>query len=59
MATDFSLRPGGMAGPVTLYERLLLSAVYFPYLTLPLFLVYHMLTSSDYASGRQLQYKQD
>jgi len=56
MAADFS-----DAGPVAMSERLSLSAVYAPYLIVPLLLVYHMLTSDDYlpaATSRQSSLKQ-
>jgi len=44
MVADFQ-----QAGPVTASERLCLSAIYAPYITVPLMLVYHMLMSVDYA----------
>ena len=37
-----------LADQLTVSDRLCLSAVYAPYLIIPLMLVYHMLTSRDY-----------
>ena len=46
------------AGPMTVSERMYLSAVYVPYLIVPLLLVYYMLTSVHYQPLRLSSLKQ-
>ena len=58
MVADFSDSHGQPSGPVTVSERLTLSAVYIPYLVVPLMLLYHMLTSADYLPGKAPSLKQ-
>jgi len=49
MMYDFS--KDKLPGPSTLEERLILSAIYAPYLIVPLLLLFTMLFSSEYGSG--------